>query len=91
MILFFLSTFLAFANSVVDVSGNSLDFLVIGDWGGMSDEPYYTVGQSKVASVMGKKAQEIDSQFTLAVGDNFYEDGVKDVNDPRFSETFEVK
>ncbi|XP_019850708.1 PREDICTED: tartrate-resistant acid phosphatase type 5-like isoform X2 [Amphimedon queenslandica] len=88
-ILFFLSTFLAFANSVVDVSGNSLNFLVIGDWGGMSDEPYYTVGQSKVASVMGEKAEKIDSQFTLAVGDNFYEDGVKDVDDPRFNETFE--
>ena len=89
-ILFFLSTFLAFANSVVDVSGNSLNFLSIGDWGGTPDKPYYTVGQSKVASVMGEKAQEINSQFTVAVGDNFYEDGVKDVDDPRFNETFEV-
>lgn len=44
----------------------------------------------ELAGVMGKKAAEINSQFTLALGDNFYDVGVRDVNDKRFKETFEV-
>ena len=39
---------------------------------------------------MGKTAAAIDSQFTVALGDNFYDTGVKDASDPRFQETFEV-
>ncbi len=33
---------------------------------------------------MGKIADTLDTQFVLALGDNFYFDGVKDVDDPRF-------
>ena len=33
---------------------------------------------------MGKIADYLDTQFVLALGDNFYFDGVKDVADPRF-------
>ena len=39
---------------------------------------------------MGKKAAEIGSQFTVALGDNFYHQGVKSVDDSRFKETYEV-
>ena len=39
---------------------------------------------------MGKKAAEIGSQFTVALGDNFYRFGVQNVDDPRFKETYEV-
>ena len=39
---------------------------------------------------MGKKAAEIGSQFTVALGDNFYSFGVQNVDDPRFKETYEV-
>ena len=69
---------------------DSLSFLVVGDWGGQSDPPYYTEAEKEVAGCMAETAANIGSQFTMALGDNFYPDGVKDVDDPRFNETFEV-
>ena len=39
---------------------------------------------------MGKTAADIDANFTIALGDNFYDDGVEDVDDKRFKDTFEV-
>ena len=69
---------------------NVLKFLVIGDWGGRSKPPYYTPVQLNVAEQMGVKAEEIGANFTVAVGDNFYSSGVKNVDDPRFQDTFEV-
>lgn len=72
------------------VASDGLNFLVIGDWGGQPDKPYYTPAEFDLANVMGKKAKEIGSQFTLALGDNFYDTGVKNVDDQRFNETFEV-
>ena len=70
---------------------DGLNFLVIGDWGGQPKSPYYTPAESAIAKVMGNKATEIGSQFTLALGDNFYDLGVKNVDDSRFKETFEVR
>ena len=68
-----------------------LRFMVIGDWGGQPTYPYTTDAEKEVAAQMGKTAAAIGSQFTVALGDNFYDSGVKDVDDPRFQETFEVK
>ncbi|KAL5467624.1 hypothetical protein EMCRGX_G031883 [Ephydatia muelleri] len=67
----------------------SLSFLVLGDWGGQPSSPYYTTAENDIAAAMGKTAQNVGSQFTISVGDNFYEYGVQDVADPRFGETFE--
>ena len=67
-----------------------ISFLVVGDWGGIPDPPYYTSAQKSVAVQMARKAEEIGSTFTVGLGDNFYEDGVADVDDPRFKTTFEV-
>ena len=69
---------------------NVLDFVMIGDWGGKPDAPYYTIAEADIATQMGKKASEVGAQFTIALGDNFYDMGVKNVDDPRFKETFEV-
>ena len=69
----------------------SLSFLLVGDWGGQQTSPYYTKAQKDVAAAMGKTAQSLGSQFTVAVGDNFYDLGVKDHTDPRFKDTFEVR
>jgi tartrate-resistant acid phosphatase type 5 len=68
----------------------SLPFLVFGDWGGQPKAPYTTPAERNVAGVMGERAAKIGSQFTLALGDNFYDTGVTNVNDPRFKETFEA-
>ena len=68
----------------------SLNFMVVGDWGGQDDPPYYTDPEHDVAKHMGEIAADMGAQFTLSMGDNFYDNGVTDVNDPRFKETFEV-
>lgn len=72
-------------------SDASLSFLVLGDWGGQPQYPYTTEAEVELASVMADTATSINSQFTLALGDNFYDTGVRNVDDERFSETFEVK
>jgi tartrate-resistant acid phosphatase type 5 len=68
----------------------TLNFLVLGDWGGQPDPPYTTEAETSIAAVMGNVAASEKSKFTLALGDNFYDTGVKNVNDPRFNYTFEV-
>ena len=78
------------ARSLYERASGALNFIVLGDWGGQDDSPYTTVGEENVAEQMGKTAAEVGSQFTLSLGDNFYENGVTDVDDPRFKNTFEV-
>lgn len=68
----------------------SVNFLVVGDWGGQDDHPYYTDPEKDVAEQMGQVAAAMGAQFTLSMGDNFYDNGVKDIDDPRFKSTFEV-
>ncbi len=72
-------------------AASGLNFLAVGDWGGQTFTPYTTSAQLSVAKVMGEEAKTIDSQFTFAMGDNFYTYGVKNVDDKRFKETFEVR
>ena len=73
----------------LSAKGN-LSFTVVGDWGGKPDSPYTTPSECSVSNQMGQRAQMVGSQFTVALGDNFYYDGVTDVHDPRFKETFEA-
>ena len=65
--------------------------MVVGDWGGQDDPPYYTDPEKDMAKQMGDIAASMGAQFTLSMGDNFYDNGVTDVDDPHFKETFEVK
>lgn len=69
---------------VLTCAEETLNFLVIGDWGGLPVEPYTTEVEKAIAREMGKFATANDVQFLLALGDNFYFDGVKSVEDPRF-------
>jgi tartrate-resistant acid phosphatase type 5 len=63
--------------------------MAIGDWGGQDKKPYTTKAEVYIADYMGDVAKDIGSQFTIALGDNFYDDGVSDVYDKRFKETYE--
>jgi acid phosphatase len=62
----------------------SLNFVMIGDWGRLGK-----YNQIDVATQMGKTAAAINSQFTVSVGDNFYENGVASVDDPQWQTSFE--
>lgn len=57
--------------------GLGFNFLSIGDWG--------DVGAKEVAPTMAK----YEPEFLLAIGDNFYNKGVKSVDDPQFKDKFE--
>jgi len=67
----------------------SINFCAIGDWGGMEWFPYFTYAQYETAKGMGKVAEDIQSQFVLALGDNFYHTGVNNDHSYRFKRTFE--
>ena len=56
----------------------------MGDWGGISEYPYKTPIESGTAKGMAALTSTYGTQFNLALGDNFYTDGVKSVNDDRF-------
>ncbi|XP_052778205.1 tartrate-resistant acid phosphatase type 5-like [Mya arenaria] len=68
---------------------DSLRFLAVGDWGGLPTFPYETPVELAVAKQMADVTNTYHTSFNLALGDNFYFDGVKDVDDKRFKETFE--
>jgi len=68
------------------VSSNSH---VSGDWGGQSAPPYTTGDEVKTAKSLKEQRDKFDVPLTLALGDNFYDNGVKNAQDKRFQETFE--
>ena len=70
--------------------------MVVGDWGGQDDPPYYTDPEKDMhhSHTDGRDCcQPHDGSsvsLSIYMGDNFYDNGVTDVDDPRFKETFEV-
>lgn len=87
---FVLPLLCAVSLAVATTFASPLVFTVLGDWGGKRDAPYTTPAETRLAAAMGKVAASDSAQFTVVLGDNFYDSGVKDVHDPRFKETFEV-
>jgi len=57
-----------FLLSLTLVRGDELRFLVIGDWGGIPIWPYTTPYETAVSKGMGKIAQQLGTQFTVALG-----------------------
>ncbi|XP_056426414.1 tartrate-resistant acid phosphatase type 5 [Hyla sarda] len=76
------------SNPIKD-STPSLRFAVIGDWGGLPLPPYYTKQETLVAAELANTVSKWGADFIVSVGDNFYYDGVQDVEDYRFQKTFE--
>jgi len=69
---------------------DSLRLFIVGDWGGVDYEPYTTFYERSTAAEMGKMADLYAPQNILALGDNFYFEGVKNLTDFRFNKTYEA-
>lgn len=64
-------------------------FVSIGDWGGAALGDYHKTDELVVAKQFGITAQNLNAQFVLNTGDNFYYYGVKSVDDKQWETTFE--
>ncbi|XP_073126724.1 purple acid phosphatase 3-like [Henckelia pumila] len=62
---------------------NSIEFLVVGDWGRGG-----LFNQSRVAKQMGVIGKKQDIDFIVSTGDNFYDSGLISENDPLFRRSF---
>lgn len=62
----------------------SLTYLVLGDWGKRGQ--FY---QQHVADQMGRTGEALGSRFVISAGDNFYNDGVQNITDSHWKESFE--
>ena len=62
----------------------AFNFLVVGDWGRNG-----FFNQSDVADGMGVVGEKIRSRFTISTGDNFYLDGVRSLEDPKWERSYE--
>lgn len=67
----------------------ALRFAVLADWGGLPLPPYWSPHQVAVAAELDRLSRTEGLDLVLSLGDHFYFDGVKSVDDPRFKLTFE--
>jgi len=78
---------------LLGVTGQSLaaelNFLVMGDWGGIPDFPFTTEEEVATAAGMNLVASQVNARYSLAIGDNFYESGIANLTDSRFNTSFE--
>jgi hypothetical protein len=63
---------------------SALNFIVMGDWGRFGEDH-----QIPVAKQMGITAKEINRDFIISTGDNFYPVGVASEYDPQWKSSFE--
>ncbi|CAH2045825.1 unnamed protein product [Thlaspi arvense] len=64
-------------------SDGTLSFLVVGDWGRRG-----SYNQSQVALQMGKTGKDLNIDFVISTGDNFYDDGIISPHDSQFEDSF---
>jgi hypothetical protein len=76
-------------SALVSVRGD-LNAMVMGDWGGIPIPPWTTPAEQETAKYMDEEVAKINAKFCLALGDNFYENGITtNEYDLRFNKTFE--
>lgn len=63
---------------------NAMNFLVVGDWGRNGQ-----FKQKEVAERMGEAAHQLEAQFVISTGDNFYLNGIASTEDPAWQSSFE--
>ena len=61
----------------------------MGDWGGQSAAPFTTSDERSTAKSMKEQKATFNVSLSLALEDDFYDNGVKNAQDSRFQETFE--
>lgn len=82
-------SFLTFLVLYIQRAVSKLTFVVVGDWGGASDEEPTTAAQIAASAGMSSVANDLEAAGVLLLGDNFYTAGVQSVNSTRFNITFE--
>ena len=65
------------------VKDDRYHFFVLGDWGRRGKQH-----QQEVADQMIVQSKKLNAQFLVAVGDNFYDDGVQSVTDSHWAESY---
>jgi tartrate-resistant acid phosphatase type 5 len=70
--------------AVLQKKEKALHFIAMGDWGRNGADH-----QKQVAQQMGKTATEVNTQFVVSTGDNFYPSGVISEWDPLWKYSFE--
>jgi tartrate-resistant acid phosphatase type 5 len=79
----------ALARTRKPIGGNSLQFIVFGDWGsGLSLQKSVARAMSEHCVAAHRAKKGVD--FAISVGDNFYDDGVKSAADAQWETKFEV-
>jgi len=88
---FFFALLVLFVQFVGLANGQNggVSFLAIGDWGGIPIPPFHTAAQAAAATGMGKIASNLKAQFVLALGDNYYTNGVTTDSSPRFATSWD--
>lgn len=73
---------LSLSSTAISISAAPLSFLTLGDWGSTTSD------QSAIAASIATAASQVNATFLLSLGDNFYEDGVVDDQDPQWQSTY---
>lgn len=68
---------------------NTLNFLIVGDWGGSGDKNPVSSSQAATAKGIDNVASVMGSEFVLGLGDNFYSRGLSKNNKWRLKVTFD--
>lgn len=85
LLFFFICSYTVYSDIPgIVIPKDALHFFVIGDWGRNGE-----YGQKDIASVMADAAKQVEPEFIISTGDNFYPSGVRSVNDPHWKASFE--